>query len=239
MSDTNPIAAPLSCTCGLPPGHEPIGQFHRDGRPRGSTEPVHGRCGAHLRKSCPHRYCLNRKLLDPRTGRCTLHNGRPMEHGRRSRAQPKALKAYYDEATSPEVLAITDEIRTTDAIITHLVDSLRTGEGSVNWMALQAALVNGDPSIPAEVISAALDNHKANMATLKRLAESMQSKAKLLDCQTRQLAQAQQHVTPADLGRIVVFLLETVAHCVKDRAILQEIRTRVHAHPMIAGPPKD
>ena len=102
------------------PRRPPGGQYHPDGRVRGSAEPVPGRCGRRLKDSDPPRYCTQWPLK----GRdcCKYCGGKSpagvasphWRNGSRSRYMkhlPQDLKAAHEQALADENLeSLRDEL---------------------------------------------------------------------------------------------------------------------------------
>lgn len=99
-------------------------------------------CGAKTRSGHP---CKRAPMAN---GRCRLHGGlstgAPLKHGRRSKFLPKGLKELYlDLDKDAELATLTEDIRTTEAMILETLAQMRDQSGA-SWAEARKLYEAGD-----------------------------------------------------------------------------------------------
>jgi G:T/U-mismatch repair DNA glycosylase len=139
--------APAATPGAAPPVREgPDNWYTKDGRLRGSLEPMPGRCGGKLWRTDPPRYC-RRPPLPGRT-RCKTHGG-TKQHGAShpnfrgagiSRDLPIRLREEFEETLrDPELLSMREHAAALRMRVKQLARRLDTGEEGGLWAALKTA----------------------------------------------------------------------------------------------------
>src|SRR6266566_4780479 len=178
---------------------EPRGWYTKDGRLRGSEQPIEGKCGAKLRGAEPPRYCT-------KDAHCWLHKGPRKtagmahgnyKHGLNSKYMPKGLRKKYQEAVEdPEWLSLQEEIATLKIRQMELIEQL--GQEPPPWVELQKLFTayQKDPKKAEHLIPilGAMINEGANALreyrkTWLALREVIQEITKVKDAESRRLKQ--------------------------------------------------
>jgi hypothetical protein len=166
-----------------------------------------------------------------------MHSGTPIKHGRYSKLLPQSLKRFFSEDAA--VQSIEEEVSLQTAVIAHATEALAfAADLGALGKAIAAAEAAGQTTIPVAVVKEHIGTAKALEGATDRISRLSTAKAKLVDCRTRQMAQAQSHVTAADLGRLQLAIRDTLQHAVLElagealgKAILMEVQRRMRELP--------
>jgi len=143
-------------------------QPHDVSTPRGSEQPIKGRCGSHLKATDPPRYCTQW----PRKGRtrCKFHGGNTKrgpdsphwKHGKRSLLYQDLLRGplltgYLALQSDEDLVNMQEQIRLWTARERQLVERLTdNGETSATWRSARMALGEIDGAKDPDEVTAIL-----------------------------------------------------------------------------------
>jgi hypothetical protein len=220
-------------------------QWYNDkGDIRGSEQPVPGKCGAHLWRTNPPRYCNK----DPVKGRakCRIHGGKALmgiangayKDGRFSRYLPTGdLRAKYRRiAENPDLLSLRDDvalIQTRQALLLEQlggVSSPAWDEALAAYNALEKAK-GRDRAAPmsrlGEVLRKGADADQVERQVWSELRKLIQEKTRTTAAEWKRVIDLSGVMTAQDALYFVESVLNTLRECIPDRQTLQRVQTRL------------
>jgi hypothetical protein len=208
------------------------GQYHRDGKVRGSAEPIPGKCGARLRGSDPPRYCTQWPARG--ASRCRQCGGasrrgpessryKTGEYSRYLKSIPRKMRQSFEAAQkSPSLRSTRAEIALTEARVDELLGRLDASP-LPSWKQLLAAvkkigLTRSQDDYDAALVelfdliragAGAVGNHEK---TWRELRELFQERGQLVKIEHRIVQDAKTTLS----GEDVMILLDGVLRAIED-----------------------
>jgi hypothetical protein len=227
------------------PGTAPRGQYHPDGRVRGSAQPLPGRCGRRLRGSDPPRYCKQYPLR----GRdaCKYCGGKSpagvghynFRDGRFSRYVPRDLRKAYARAHSdPELLSLRDDIALMETRQAELLK--RMSQAPPPWAEalnlFREVSAASDPDSQArclgrlgEVLQQGRDAHAVTERAWRELRELIREKTQTARAEWKRLHDLDALVTAEQALALVMLSLDAAKEVIEDKSTLRRFSEKVLA----------
>lgn len=221
--------------------------------PRGSPEPIPGRCGARLKNANPQLYCATYPIKGG-NGRCRMHNGKAVagpahpsyKHGRYSRVlKPEFRRAIAELMADPDVLSLVDNIRLTDVQIMKVTEQMQDAAVAADWNKARLILAGAADAMQAEDATAL--GHA--LADLKRLfdkgaeADTLRRKLMVLQDARRRLVRTEAQRLAANRAAIsvdkaiglIMVLVDIMFRHISDAATRRAIIADVRALEVLPG----
>jgi len=222
----------------------PRGQFHQDGRVRGSDAPIPGKCGHKLKYSDPPRYC---KAMPVKGSKFCRHCGgkrrKGIDHpsfktGWHSKYLPKdkIRQDYNDRINDPELT----ELRSTIALLeSREAELLRQLDDPAPWDVVNKVVTdltrtwdNGDD--PTELIcrvkqlvNEGILSSRTRDRTWKQLQGVIAQKTRTVMAETKRLEQLEGTLSMDGVALLCVAMLEAAKECVSNRDELAKLQNKL------------
>ena len=201
-------------------------------------------------------------------GRCKLHGGKSLKglahpnfQGKgRSRYMPPIFKEAFEEASAnPDLLDLSQDVATQEAIVVDLLGSLEKGEaptrlvGSIRseWRALWGAISREDRGAVAvhrEQIGVLLGQASTVAATVDRIMSAQENKRKLVDTEDKRRERRRNYITQEQArfhyASLALAVKNAAEELIEDDKLRRELLNaisegfiRIAGRPALAGSP--